>query len=176
MKIKKLLGFTIILLIVFSFIGCPDPETEYVYVDREVQVPDTTLVFRAESKPVTFGNKGSVRIEGTLTAAEWNGVPEKVRAALESAYLVGNQTRFGAVFNREGVTIIVTKGIDGTYRANNGSTLYLNLSSLSSAELPGKIATAVNAMFLDTSYPAVGQVKKQNRVRFGGGMSAFELV
>jgi len=34
------------------------------YVDREVQVPDPTptLIYRAESKPVTFGNKGSVRI------------------------------------------------------------------------------------------------------------------
>jgi len=174
MKIKKLLGFTIILLIVFSFIGCPDPETEYVYV--EVVKPDDTLVFRAESKPVTFGNKESVRIEGTLTATEWNGVPEKVRAALEAAYSQAtDKMPLTAVFSRTGFTIIVTKGIDGTYRANNGFVLYISLDKLESADLIAKIIDAANKLD-SSSYPAVGQVKKQNRVRFGGGMSPFELV
>ena len=147
--------------------------TEYV----EVVKPDPTLIYRAESKPITFGNKGSVRIEGTLTATEWNGVPEKVRAALEAAYNKATDTMsFITVFSRTGVVINVTKGLpsDKTYNAQNSATLYLNLNELDSSDISDKIIEAVTKMN-GAPLPSLGQVKKQNRVRFGGGMSPFEL-
>jgi len=149
MKIKKLIGVAIIFLIVFSFYGCePEPKIEYR--------TDPTLIYRAESKPITFGNKGSIRVEGTLTADEWNNVPEKIQIAIEAAHLkITDKMVFIEVFSRQGVTIIVTKGIDNTYMANNATTLYINLSKLDSSDLVDKIIEAVEKMRV-VLFPAVG--------------------
>jgi len=110
-----------------------------------------------------------------LTASEWNGVPEKVRAALEAAYTqTTDKDAFGTVFSRVGVTIVVTKGIEKTCTAYNALVLYINLNQLNSTDLSSKIIEAIGKIN-GAQFPAVGQVKKQNRVRFGGSMSPFEL-
>ena len=169
-------GVVLIANAVLVLIGCPEPEIKYI----EVEVPDPTLIYRETEINITYGNKGKVRVEGTLTESEWNGVPAKVKAALDLAYaktdIVG-KGRFDNVFSRTGVTIIVTKGLSATntYKANNGNTFYLNLDKLDSEDFPDKIITLIEAMD-SYSLPAVGQIKKQSRVRFGGDMSPFELV
>ena len=149
MKIKELLGVAIIFLIVFSFYGCePDPKIEYR--------TDPTLIYRAESIFITVGNKGSIRVEGTLTADEWNGVPEKIKIAIEAANLKTiDKDGFGSVFSRQGFTIIITKGINNTYMANNATTLYISLKEIESNNFVDKIIEAIIKMD-EYLFPAVG--------------------
>ena len=85
---------------------------------------------------------------------------------------ITKQDEFRAVFG-DAVVIIVEKTTDyAKYKVVNGEsrTLYLNFNALN-AGLQASIIAAVNVMLNETS--AVAQVKKQNRVRFGGGMSAI---
>jgi len=178
MKIKKLLGFTIILVIVFSFIGCPEPETETVYITDYI-TEEVTPSLKSDTIVIdlggAFGTK-NVRVEGTLTASEWNGVSARVKAMLEAAYAESDDpVPFNNVLSRKGITIIVTKENYPNCKAGNFATLYINIGALNNTNLPGKIVEAFGKMNTN-DVPYSAQVKKQNRVRFWDGMSAFELV
>jgi len=128
-----------------------------------------------------FGEGYEATVKGTLTNAEWNGVADKIETALNGAFsadagsmpaTITKQDEFRAVFG-DAVVIIVEKTTDyAKYKVVNGEsrTLYLNFNALN-AGLQASIIAAVNVMLNETS--AVAQVKKQNRVRFGGGMSAI---
>jgi len=178
-KTKRNITISICIMLItnaaLALIGCPEPETKYI----EVEVPDPTLIFREAEINITYGNKGKVRIEGTLTAAEWNGVPAKIKTALDAAYDKStDKDSFEIVFSRTGVTIIVTKGLSSTitYNAQNTATLYISLYKLNSGDISDKIVEAIEKMVSGATVPYSAQIKKQNRVWFGGSMSPCELV
>jgi len=124
-----------------------------------------------------FGEGFSATVKGTLTNAEWNGVADKIETALNGAFVDGIvpvKNRFKAVFGQTGgVTIIVEKttAYDNWKTTADGLTLYVNFDALDNIQ-----SILPNAMLaMEGKYVQSAQVKKQNRVRFGGGMSAFEL-
>jgi len=167
-------GVVLIANAALALTGCPEPETKYI----EVEVPDPTLIFREAEINITYGNKGKLRVEGTLTQSEWDGVPAKVKTALDAAYAKStNKDAFEIAFSRIGFTIIVTKGLlsGKTYNAQNIGTLYISLDKLNSGDISDKIVEAVEKLSTG-AIPYSAQIKNQNRIRFGGGMSPFELV
>ena len=126
-----------------------------------------------------FGEGYSATVKGTLTDAEWNGVADKIDAALNSAFkaITGNIAieKFVTVFSENDVTIIVEKNTNGytTWKTSaDGKIMYLAYGKLD-MNLQGSVDAAVAKMHVPEAGHA--QVKKQNRVRFGGGMSPFEL-
>jgi len=124
-----------------------------------------------------FGEGFSATVKGTLTNAEWDGVAGKIETALNGAFVDGIvpvKNRFKAVFGQAGgVTIIVEKATayDNWKTTADGLTLYVNFDALDTIQ-----SILPNAMLaMEGKYVESAQVKKQNRVRFGGGMSSFEL-
>ena len=166
-------GVVLIVNAALALTGCPEPEKIYI------EVPDPTLIYREATIKVDFNSEKVITVEGTLTANEWNGVPAKVKTALDAAYAKAvDKVHLESVFGRRGITIIVTKGLPSgiTCKAQNTFTLYLSLDKLDSADLPDKIIDAAERMVSTSTIPYSAQIKKQSRVRFGGGMSPFELV
>jgi len=157
MKRNVFLGLLVFVL-VFGFTSC-DPETKYI----EVEVPDPTLIFRETVINLDFNGTARVaRVEGTLLLTEWNGAADKVKNAIDAAYgkAVGDPERdaFTIVFARTGFTIILTKENYPTLRANNASSLYLNINKLNDAELSDKIRDAIIKIREGGQYPVVGKV------------------
>jgi len=131
-----------------------------------------------------FGEGYEATVKGTLTDAEWNGVADKIETAINGAFNADTgdmfidflrKANFKNVFGGD-VVIIVEKAKDyAKYKVVNGEfrTLYINFNALNSLQA-ADFSAAITAMNNET--PAVAQGKKQNRVRFGGSMSAFELL
>jgi len=125
----------------------------------------------------------SATVKGHLTDAEWAGVADKVEAALndgfnslqgiDGAVLKG---KFRKVFGNGDIEIIVEKNPVGYTKwktSADGKTLWLAYGALDN-NLQGSVVAAVDKM--NTPEAGLAQLNKQNRVRFGGAMSPYELV
>ena len=88
-----------------------------------------------------FGEGYSATVKGYLTETEWNGVADKIKAALNGRYESAGdivQGIYRDIFNR-GITIIVEKTteFDNWKTVGDGKTMYLNLDALD--ELQSKL-------------------------------------
>ena len=149
--------------------GCSDEP-------KPVEKPDVAK----EQNPILLtglcGGDRSATVRGHLTDAEWADVADKVEAALNDAFdAAGNigKGRFRAVFGDDVIIIVEKTTKYAKYKVADGAfrTLYLNIAALDGIQ--ADLVAAITAMH--TATPDMVQVKKQNRVRYAGGMSPYEL-
>jgi len=126
-----------------------------------------------------FGEGYEATVKGTLTNAEWNGVADKIETAINDAFTAAEipplQNIFRSVFERGVVKITVEKAPVGYTKwktSMDGKTMFLAFDALDT-DLQVSVDSAFKKM--EAFEAGLAQVKNQNRVRFGGGMSAFEL-
>jgi hypothetical protein len=134
-------GVVAIIALGFAFIGCDDGNVE-------TEQP----IFREATINLTFGeNAYTAKVQGTLLVAEWYGVADKIKNAINGAYTAGDflvKIAFSNVFQQPNVKIIVGKRPTGkTFETIGDSiTLYLNINAISKADFQQKIVDAVSSM------------------------------
>jgi len=143
MKIRsKLWLIAIIALIALSFTACPtDGGTKRSGNGGGTTKPPTQPVDQAKDQSTVITNlfgKGlsaTVKSGAKMTNAEWKGVADKIKTALNNSYDVqgsGTKDDYEEVFNK-GVTIIVEKTPQGytTWKTTeDGKTMYLAYDKL----------------------------------------------
>jgi len=112
-----------------------------------------------------------------MKRAEFDALKTKVASTIEDAYADDGVFNFlyENTFARPGgITIIVGDRPSGqkweTVDADD-AILYVNLAALNDGTLEADLINALLALGTND----MAKAKKQNRVRFGGGMSPFEL-
>jgi len=162
------------LAVALLFITCAkEPKEDPIVTPEQAKDQSATL-------NDLFGEGYTATVKGKFTDTEWAGVADKVKTALNDGFNNADgpsgaalKSRFRNVFSDE-VTIIVEKTTAyDKYKVVTGEfrTLYLNINAL--VGLQADIGAAITAMSTET--PTMVQLKKQNRVRFGGAMSPYEL-
>jgi len=122
-----------------------------------------------------FGGARSATVKGKMTNAQWSGVASKIEGKLNDRFDGINETlknRYLDIFAR-GVTYIVEvtpSGYTNVKTIGDGKTVYIALSAVDTSY----VIDGVSSIYINGSETA--QIKKQNRVLFGGGMSPFEFV
>nr|AGS54357.1 hypothetical protein [uncultured bacterium contig00015] len=98
-----------------------------------------------------FGIGAGATIKGTFADEDWEGVPERVKTALNAAFAEGNlmdKGRFRNLFGDNDVTIIMEKTTEyNHYKVVDGefTTLYLNIASpLSVDDITAAVTAARN--------------------------------
>jgi hypothetical protein len=117
---KKFSTVFLILLIARAFFTCDDKPKD----DPKTQTTIITTSF------------GDITVTGFFTNAEWSGVPDKIKTALNSAYTpVGVNTQ-NAV-KAKSVTIIVEKNPTYTKYSTtlNGNTIHINFAIVNDADV-----------------------------------------
>ena len=96
---------------------------------------------KAQSTDITglFDNDASATVQGTFTDSEWNGVAEKIKAALNARFeSVGTGVKgvFRNIFTQEGGIIIIvekTSEYECYKTTGDGKTVYINFDILNNA-------------------------------------------
>ena len=134
-KISKIAALIIMLSLVGVACGGDDNDNGY-----EPQEP------KAQSEVITglFDDNSSATVEGLFTDAEWAGVAEKVKAALNEMFDEAGEgvkdNVFKFVFGREGgITIVLEKEPDyNNYSTTRGGyTMYINYAILNNEDALG---------------------------------------
>jgi len=157
------------------FIACKDePKEEPPVVNPDPAKNQTATLTNL------FGEGYYAIVKGNFTNAEWSGVSTKINTAINGAFGTKTpgsmaQEQFASVFAEDDIVIIVEKTPNGYSKwktSADGKTMYLAYSALNT-DLQGSVDAAVQKMKVPEAGHA--QIKKQNRIRYAGGMSPFEL-
>jgi hypothetical protein len=101
-----------------------------------------------------FDNNASAIVSGTFTNAEWNGVPDTIKTALNTLFpTMGSaaQNMCRTVYAR-GVTIIVEKNPTYTnWKADGDKTIWINFNIINDEQLGQMIMQANSALNTNTA-------------------------
>jgi hypothetical protein len=144
-------GMVAIIALGFGFIGCDDDDGKD---DPKEQ---------GETITVQFDKGYSVRVEGYLTDNEWNGAPNKIKAALEAEYAKSGKAMFEDVFGQEDydTTIILEKNPSyANYSTTDGDTrtICINFAILNDINVLGTALRNASGAIFGLERPAVGKV------------------
>jgi len=139
---KKFLTILLLLIIGLAFIACDDKPKD----DPKTQTTIITTSF------------GDITVTGYLTNAEWEGVPNKIKTALNSAYTFVGPVAAG-IISAKSITVFVEKNPSyANYSTTlNGNTIHINYAIVNNAS---NLQTAINrscwVLSGDDEVPTVG--------------------
>ena len=125
----------LILIIALAFFACDDGKNDNTQTDDP----------KTQTATITglFDNNTSVTVTGTFTNAEWEGVPDTIKTALETMFTYPTvQPMLNEWLNKD-VTIIVEKNPDyaNWKTIGDGKTIYLNYAIFSDEN---KLLSSIN--------------------------------
>jgi hypothetical protein len=154
---KRILLF-LFLVILFCFTACePEPKCECVEKVHAGECPapcpgkgkspctciDPATLPKDQSATINdlFGVEGvDVAVEGHMTDAEWEGVADKIKTAIEADEIY--EFAFTTIFNQEGATIIIEKNppYPNYSTTVGGNKIYINFTIVNN---PGALEAAL---------------------------------
>ena len=137
---KNILFATLAIALALALTGCPEPEPTDQPKNQSAEIDGL------------FDNNATAIVQGNLTDTEWNGVPEKIKAALNAQFGEdgdGPKEVFRLTYTTKNVVIILVKNPSyANYSTtHNGNTMHINFGLLNNTEaLKSALRNATRAM------------------------------
>jgi hypothetical protein len=149
------LGLVAIIAFGFAFVACDDGNGK----DEQPKFRETTInLFEGETKE--NGQPYTAKVQGTLLEAEWNGVAEKIKVAINGKYesYVALETTGGdamasaykEIFDNGIIIVEKTSEYTNWKTTTDGKTMYLNFAVLDN-DLEAIIHAAFGKMYENTA-------------------------